>query len=83
MASVGGVTLSAATVRVLARCNGYAVSAGGEVIGSVETPVFSGTKLRPDYLIVRLGEELRELPPEAIVSVDAASHTLFVDTDGL
>lgn len=77
------MTLSAATVRVLARCNGYDVSAGGEVVGSVETPVFSGTKLQPDYLIVRLGDELRELPPESIVSIDAASRTLFVDTDGL
>jgi len=75
------VSLSAATVRVLARCNGFDVAAGGQVVGSVETPVFSGTKLQPDYLIVRLGDELREVPPEAIVSVDAASRTLFLGVD--
>lgn len=72
-------------VRVLARCNGYDVAAGDEIVGSVETPVFSGTKLQPDYLIVRLGDGLRVVPPEVIVSVDAASHTLFLglDTDEL
>jgi hypothetical protein len=68
-------------VRVLARCNGYDVAAGDEIVGSVETPVFSGTKLQPDYLIVRLEDGLRVVPPEVIVSVDTASHTLFLGLD--
>lgn len=77
------MTLPAATVRVLARCNGYDVWAGGAVVGSVETPVFSGTKLQPDYLLVRVGDELHEVPTEAIVSVDPGSRTLFVDSHEL
>jgi hypothetical protein len=67
--------------RVLARCNGYDVAAGDEIVGSVETPVFSGTKLEPDYLIVRLGDSLHVVPPELIVSVDSTSHTLFLGLD--
>ena len=66
---------------MLARCNGFDVAAGGEVVGCVETPVFSGTKLQPDYLLVRLGEKLRMVPPEAIVSADAAARTLFLGLD--
>lgn len=68
-------------VRVLARCNGYDVAAGDQIVGSVETPVFSGTNLEPDYLIVRLEDGLRVVPPEVIVSVDTASHTLFLGLD--
>lgn len=75
------MALPAATVRVLARCNGFEVAAGDEVVGSVETPVFSGTKLQPDYLLVRVGDHLRMVPPEAIVSADAASRTLFLGLD--
>jgi hypothetical protein len=67
--------------RVLARCNGYDVATGDEIVGSVETPVFSGTKLEPDYLIVRVRDGLRVVPPEVIVSVDATSHTLFLGLD--
>ncbi len=37
----------------LACCHGFAVAAGDEPIGQVETPVFSGTSLEPDALIVR------------------------------
>ena len=80
--TLAGVSLSPATVRVLARCNGYEVAAGGEVVGLVETPVFSGTKLRPDYLLVRLGNrspaQLRVIPPEAIVAADASARKVFL-----
>jgi hypothetical protein len=41
------------TDTVLARCHGFTVAAGDEPLGTVETPVFSGKGLRPDYLIVR------------------------------
>jgi hypothetical protein len=42
----------------LACCHGFAVAAGDEPIGQVETPVFSGTSLEPDALIVRTVEEI-------------------------
>lgn len=79
--TLAAVTLSPAMVRVLAQCNGYDVAAGDAIVGSVETPVFSGTKLQPDYLIVRLGDGLHAVPPELIVSVDSASRTLFLGLD--
>ena len=44
------------TARVLARCNGFRVTAEGEVVGDVATPVFSGTKLLPEYLLVRVAD---------------------------
>jgi hypothetical protein len=45
-----------ATARVLARCNGFRVSADGEVVSAVATPVLAGTTLLPEYLLVRLAE---------------------------
>jgi hypothetical protein len=79
------VAVSLAKARVLARCNGFEVTAGDEVVGVVETPVFSGTKLQPDYLLVRLtGEsELRIVPPELVAEVDAKAHRLAVERSAL
>ena len=50
--------LSLSTARVLARCNGFTVVAGDEHVGTVATPVFSGTKLLPDYLLIRLADSI-------------------------
>jgi hypothetical protein len=79
------VAVSPATARVLARCNGFEVTAGGKVVGVVETPVFSGTKLQPDYLLVRLaGErELRMVQPELVADVDAKAHRIALERSAL
>jgi hypothetical protein len=42
----------------LACCHGFVVAAGDEPVGQVETPVFSGTSLEPDALIVRTVEAI-------------------------
>ncbi|HVU76713.1 MAG TPA: hypothetical protein VHC67_03960 [Gaiellaceae bacterium] len=71
--------LPQSTIRVLARCNGYDVLAADEVVGSVATPVFSGTNLLPDYLLVRVPENgLRAVPPEAVVGADSAQQRVFL-----
>jgi hypothetical protein len=79
------VAVSPATARVLARCNGFEVSAAGEIVGVVETPVFSGTKLQPDYLLVRLaGEpELRTVPPELVADVDPKARRIVLEGSAL
>jgi len=75
------VTLS--TARVLARCNGFAVVAGGEEIGRVATPVFSGTRLLPDYLLVRLAESVPgtycAVPTSLISDADAGSEVVRLE----
>jgi hypothetical protein len=64
---------------VLARCNGYSVVAGEEVVGAVATPVFSGTNLIPDYLLVRVDDDgLREVPPDAIAATDARTNRVYL-----
>jgi hypothetical protein len=71
--------LPQSTIRVLARCNGYDVLAADEVVGSVATPVFSGTNLLPDYLLIRVREDgLRAVPPEAVVGADASQQRVFL-----
>jgi hypothetical protein len=69
--------------RVLARCNGFRVTAGGEVVGAVATPVFSGTGLLPDYLLVQVTELIpgayRAITPNLIADVDAASESIALD----
>jgi hypothetical protein len=74
--------VSAATARVLARCNGFEVTAEGDVVGAVATPVFSGTKLVPDYLLVRLAEAIpgayRAITPDLIAAADAVSETVVL-----
>ena len=40
---------------LLARCHGYEVFANDRLVGVVQTPVFSGTSIEPDSLILRIG----------------------------
>ncbi len=74
---------SASVISLLARCNGFDVVASGTVVGSVETPVFSGTALLPDYLVVRTAPEypgrFRLVPLEIVTSVDAPSRTVLLE----
>ena len=74
--------LTLATVRLLARCNGFQVEAGGELVGHVATPVFSGTSLRPEFLIVRTVERIpgrfRLVPPDAVVAVDSGERIVHL-----
>jgi hypothetical protein len=42
----------------LACCHGFAVAAGNEPVGQVETPVFTGTALEPESLLLRTVEEI-------------------------
>jgi hypothetical protein len=81
--------VSLSTARVLARCNGFTVVADREVVGRVATPVFSGTKLLPDYLLVRLAESIPgtfcAIPTALIGDADAESGIveLEIGVDGL
>jgi signal transduction histidine kinase len=74
--------VSAKTARVLARCNGFRVEAGGQLVGAVATPVFSGGSLLPEYLLVRVGAAIpgifRAVPPDLVSAADAASETLVL-----
>jgi hypothetical protein len=58
----------------LACCHGFAISASDCLLGVVETPVFSGTGLRPDYLIVRNAESIpgrfTDVPVSLVEEVD-------------
>jgi hypothetical protein len=42
----------------LACCHGFSVAAGDEPVGRVETPVFTGTELEPQSLLLRTVEEI-------------------------
>jgi hypothetical protein len=70
----------AAKARVLARCNGFLVATDGKIVGAVATPVFSGTNLLPDYLLMRVAETLpgayRAIPPALIAAIDEESCTV-------
>ncbi|HST14073.1 MAG TPA: hypothetical protein VLJ44_04365 [Gaiellaceae bacterium] len=72
--------VSLSTARVLARCNGFDVSAGDDLVGAVATPVFSGTNLAPDYLLVRLSSAVsgayRVITPDLVAAADAGSKTV-------
>jgi len=64
----------------LARCHGFRVLAADQPLGLVETPVFSGTRLQPDYLIVRIRESVpggfADVPVELVDEIDDESRTI-------
>jgi hypothetical protein len=55
---VGRLKRGAEPTGSLGCCHGYAVSVEGEPVGLVETPVFSGTSIEPDALLVRTVESI-------------------------
>jgi hypothetical protein len=67
----------------LAGCHGYAVTADGTAIGVVETPLFGGAQVEPDYLLVRLtapfGTGFRVVPAAWAVAVDRPGRSIAVD----
>lgn len=71
-----------ADARLLARCNGFLVATDGQIVGAVATPVFSGTNLAPDYLLVRLASarsgSYRVVSPELIAAVDEETETVLL-----
>jgi hypothetical protein len=77
--------VSAKTAQVLARCNGFGVEAGGQLVGAVATPVFSGGNLLPEYLLVRVEATIpgifRAVPPDLVAVADATSETLVLKVD--
>jgi hypothetical protein len=69
----------------LSSCHGFAVSAGPRGIGSLETPLFAGPGVEPDYLLVRTGEEIagtfRVVPAALVVDVDPVRRVVVLDAD--
>ena len=68
---------------LLACCHGFAVAAGDELVGVVETPVFSGTALGPDSLIVRTVEGIpgtfADVPVAHVARVDDARRSITLN----
>ena len=64
----------------LARCHGFRVMAADYPLGLVETPVFSGNGLEPDYLIVRTDESLpgafANVPVDLVDDIDDRGETI-------
>jgi hypothetical protein len=78
----------------LACSHGFAVEAGDAPVGRIETPVFSGTSLEPDTLIVRTLDGIpgtfAAVPVSDVAEVDEAGRVVvlrctieeLVETDG-
>jgi hypothetical protein len=64
----------------LACCHGFAVAAGDEPVGQVETPVFTGTALEPESLLLRTVEaipgEFAAVPVTEVAAVDEAGRQI-------
>lgn len=69
----------------LARCHGYRVASGDVELGEVETPIFSGPLLEPEFLLVRtigaISGTFRVLPTALVVDVDPTLRRLAVTVD--
>jgi hypothetical protein len=81
------VDMSGTTPGHLARCHGFTVAAGGRLVGSVETPIFSGPDFQPDYLIVRIDgaiarESVRAVPVAFVDEVDPDRRVVVLTIDG-
>jgi hypothetical protein len=64
----------------LACCHGFAVAAGDEPVGQVETPVFTGTDVEPESLLLRTVEgipgEFAAVPVTEVTTVDEAEQLI-------
>jgi hypothetical protein len=69
----------------LARCHGFEVAAGPVRVGVVETPVFAGPAVAPDYLIVRtegpFDGRFRVVPAALVVDVDEERRIVVLGVD--
>ena len=58
----------------------YGVAAGNERVGQVETPVFTGTELEPEALLLRTVEEIpgefAAVPVTEVAEVDLAERLI-------
>lgn len=74
------------TLSALASCHGYRVAAGDLHVGEVETPIFSGPLVEPEFLLVRtaggISGTFRAVPTSLVVGVDHAHRQVVVDADG-
>lgn len=70
----------------LASCHGYRVAAGDLEVGEVETPIFSGPLVMPEFLLVRtagtIAGTFRAVPTALVVDVDPALRRVAIDADG-
>jgi hypothetical protein len=70
---------------MLARCHGFEVAAGSARVGVVETPVFAGPAMAPDYLVVRteglFDGRFRVVPAALVVDVDEERRIVLLGVD--
>jgi hypothetical protein len=68
--------------RRLSACHGFLVLADGDVVGTVETPVFHGVSSEPDFLVVRvigtMPGTFRILPSVVVDEVDVEQWAITV-----
>jgi hypothetical protein len=69
----------------LARCHGFLAVGENGPLGEVETPLFTGDRAEPDFLVIRLtakGESRRPLVPVALVeAVDERCELVRLRTE--
>jgi len=70
---------------ILACCHGFTVKTTDREIGTVVTPIFSGTRLQPDSLLVHLTgsppSEAKTIAIALITDIDPERHQITLDTD--
>lgn len=69
----------------LAFCHGFEVLAESTRVGRVETPMFAGPAVAPDYLIVRteglFDGRFRVVPASLVTDVDEERRTVLLGVD--
>lgn len=69
----------------LAGCHGFEVAAGHRHVGAIETPLFAGPGVEPDYLLVRMDDPdqgtFRVVPTALVSDVDLGRRLVTLDAD--